>query len=224
MAYERWGSPEHDPWAVLAKLYGTQEVMERPSIRTLVALADARASDDVVDLATGTGIVPVALAALDEPPHRLIGIDSSEAMLARAPTLPKGWALRVGDALKTGLPDASATLVTCAWFLHLLTPTSRTTALVEIRRLLTPTGRAVLVVPTGGTPHGAARIAAPIARFLAERRGLPVLRPVPDLEQALQQSGLRIIGDTTTIDGWPARVLLVKPVLVEHPTAAQGGA
>ena len=144
-------------------------------------------------------------------------------MLARAPALPTGWVLRVGDALRTGLPDASASLVTCAWLLHLLAPTDQFAVLTELRRLLAPEGRAVLIVPTGATPRGMARVAAPVARFLADRRGLPVLRPVPGLDAALREVMLRTVAETTTIEGWPARVLLVRADHAVTPATEQAG-
>lgn len=221
MGYETWGRKQADPWGPLARFYGVQEQMERPSIDMLVEFADARADDEVVDLATGTGIVPSMLAALPSPPKRLIGIDSSAPMIARAKTLPRGWSLRVGDALRTELPNGCATLVTCAWFLHLLSPSELSGALAEMRRLLTPDGRAVIVVPSGTPPHGGARVVAPIARFVAARRGLTVLRPIIDLDARLRAAGLRNVTETTTLNGWPARVLRVRP---EHAPTTNDGA
>lgn len=203
-----------DPWTSLARLYGIQEHMERPSIDALVTIAQARASDSVIDLATGTGMVPRALAPATEIPQRLIGIDQSRAMLDRAGPMPHGWTLIAGDAIKTGLSTGSATLVTCAWFLHLLTTDQQMAALREIRRLLTVDGRAVVVVPSGASPRGRARIAAPITRFIAKRRGLKVLRPITNLEALFASAELLIDADVTTRDGWPARILLARPLPV----------
>jgi ubiquinone/menaquinone biosynthesis C-methylase UbiE len=221
MAYEAW-LDRKDPWASLARMYGVQERMERPSIRALVELAQPTRGDSVIDLATGTGLVARALLQHPDPPGSFVGVDLSQAMLDRVGELPSGWSVRIADALRTGLDPHSASLVTSAWLLHLLDPAERLTALQEMRRLLAPDGRAVLIVPSGTRPHGIARAAAPITRFVARRRGLHVLQPVAQLHDLIDAAGLACQLEVTTIDGWPARVLLLRhtsmPTRPEPPT------
>ena len=78
-------------WDAQAARYGHQEGLERRAIDAAVRLADVRATDAVVDLATGTGIVLRSLAAAASPPRAAIGVDRSPGMLAQVGPLPPGW-------------------------------------------------------------------------------------------------------------------------------------
>lgn len=84
--------------------------------RRLVKVAAAENPRRVLDLATGTGEVALALAR--RLPHaRITGLDISEGMLrvARAKKGAGGIDFLCADALATGLPDGCADLITIAY-------------------------------------------------------------------------------------------------------------
>ncbi|HXW77488.1 MAG TPA: class I SAM-dependent methyltransferase [Candidatus Eremiobacteraceae bacterium] len=69
-----------------------------------------------VDVACGTGMFTVELAQLAD---RVIGIDASRAMLARAKPDPR-IEYRAGDASRLGLDGGSANAITCGLAFHWL--------------------------------------------------------------------------------------------------------
>ena len=95
---------------------------------------------DVLDVATGTGLV---LRALDEVKAGLamVGADISPGMLAVAhDALPQAQWIEA-DAASLPLPDSSVDLITCVTALHIIPGRVRTVS--EWRRLLRPGGRIV---------------------------------------------------------------------------------
>jgi ubiquinone/menaquinone biosynthesis C-methylase UbiE len=97
---------------------------------------------NVLDVATGTGLVLRALAALPTSDDlTMTGIDISDGMLAVARAeLPSAQFIN-SDAAALPFEDASFDLVTCVTALHLLPDASA--ALREWRRVLRPDGRIV---------------------------------------------------------------------------------
>lgn len=94
--------------------------LDRLWLRRLIAVAREAHPQAVLDLATGTGDVALALArAL--PEAEIKGLDLSEGMLdkARAKADSKGLSARISfaqaDCLAMGLPDACADLITIAY-------------------------------------------------------------------------------------------------------------
>jgi SAM-dependent methyltransferase len=83
----------------------------------------------VADLGCGTGISSRFLASRG---FRVVGVDANEDMLAHARAAGGGPTYAIGEAARTGLPDASVDLVTAAQAFHWfeLEPT-----LAEIRRI-----------------------------------------------------------------------------------------
>ena len=113
----------------------------------------------LVDLCCGTGDLALVLAERVRPGGLVLGLDAAAAPLelararsARQPWLPLQW--RQGDALATGLPDGWADGASMAYGLRNLADPSA--GLRELRRLLRPGGRAVLLdfnrPPEGGLP------------------------------------------------------------------------
>jgi SAM-dependent methyltransferase len=116
-----------------------------PIGRRIVTLARPNTDDLHVDLATGTGLVP---ASADDrriasciPPWR-VGLDLSSSMLRAARQAAGSTRLVQGDLEQLPLRDRCVDLLTLSLALHHL-PTPRR-ALVELRRVLRPTGRLVL--------------------------------------------------------------------------------
>jgi ubiquinone/menaquinone biosynthesis C-methylase UbiE len=116
--------------------------MHRDLAAAVAAFVDLDGVADVLDVATGTGLV---LRALRERPGgadlRLVGVDVSAGMLAVAREHLPGADLREADARDLPLPDACVDLVTCVTGLHLIPGTPAVVA--QWARVLRPAGRVV---------------------------------------------------------------------------------
>jgi len=112
----------------------------------LVAAVRRSRPRNVLDLATGSGDVALALARSLPMPVLVFGMDFCEPMLERAetkkvrkPELYAGVEFVLGDALKIPMPEASFDAVTIAFGLRNFA--NRKRCLSEIRRVLRPDGR-----------------------------------------------------------------------------------
>jgi demethylmenaquinone methyltransferase/2-methoxy-6-polyprenyl-1,4-benzoquinol methylase len=117
--------------------------------RAAVRLAEVRPSDDVVDVACGTGDLTELFArsgvrsvlGLDFTPKML---DIARAKSARGPATGRvAPVYRHGDATALELPDASADVVSIAFGLRNVGDPAK--ALAEFRRILRPGGRLVVL-------------------------------------------------------------------------------
>ena len=115
----------------------------------LLAQAAPQPGEQVLDVACGTGVVCLAMAAAVGPGGSVLGVDLSAGMVASA----AARALAAGvsqarfarmDAEALALPAASFDLVVCA--LGLMYVPDADAALREVHRVLRPGGRAVLAV------------------------------------------------------------------------------
>ena len=107
-----------------------------------LALGRPKAGDRLLDVACGGGYL---LMEAERAGLRSFGIDIADAALARARTFAPKSDLRRGDAEALPYPDGSFEIVTCLGSLeHFLDPPK---ALEEMRRVLVPGGRAIVVVP-----------------------------------------------------------------------------
>lgn len=195
----------HDPdvWSRLADGYELQLPLERAALGAVVELLDPGPDDRLLDVATGTGAVLELLANHPAPPRRVVGIDSSERMLARALRVP-GWELRQADAEALPFADGSFERITCCYLLHLLDPAGRTGVLAEIARVLAPGG--LVGVVTVAPPRGRLeRVLRGPVEALAQRStgalaGLRSLDPVAELRSA----GLEPLCGRRTRRGYPS--------------------
>jgi demethylmenaquinone methyltransferase/2-methoxy-6-polyprenyl-1,4-benzoquinol methylase len=113
----------------------------------LVAAVRRAAPGDVLDLATGSGDVALALARALPPETRITGMDFCQPMLDRAELKKAGRrsarytrvAFQLGDGLALPLADASFDAVTIAFGLRNMA--DRAGCLTEMRRVLRPGGR-----------------------------------------------------------------------------------
>lgn len=193
-------------WDRLAAGYGRQEPLERAAVAAALRLAAARRDDVLLDVATGTGLVLRMLAELPGRPGRATGVDPSAGMRTRVGPLPGGWTLVEGDAAALPATDASVDVVTCGYLLHLLDASMRETALAEIRRVLRPGGRAVLVTPW--SPRAPVRAVLDALAAVAPERldGLRTLDPRPELAAA----GLAARRAVVSRRGYPSLVVLAE--------------
>jgi demethylmenaquinone methyltransferase/2-methoxy-6-polyprenyl-1,4-benzoquinol methylase len=110
----------------------------RRLVRTVAAQRPAR----VLDLATGSGDVLLALERHRAYTESAVGADFCLPMLQRA-RAKKARNLLVGDGLHLPFPDASFDAVTIAWGLRNFA--DRLAGLREMRRVLRPGGRAYVL-------------------------------------------------------------------------------
>ena len=138
-------APVYEAWARLTESAARRRVLE---------LAAPRAEDDVLEVATGTGVQLVRLAQAS-PVGRTVGVEPSEGMLRqtrrrlRAAGLDEVKTL-AASALALPLPDHSFDLVVNGYMLDLLPREDIPRALSEFKRVLRPGGRVVLSNMTVG--------------------------------------------------------------------------
>jgi len=119
----------------------------RDFVRRLVRAAEIREGSCVLDLCTGTAVIPLSLGAETGVDVRVVGLDLTPAMLqqgargiAQAPARSR-ISLVCGSAMAIALADGSVDAVTCGLGMHHL-DVRRT--LIEIRRVLAPGGCLIL--------------------------------------------------------------------------------
>ena len=134
-------------WDRLSSIYDRQLWLERRAIHEALELACATPETALLDAGTGTGALLRALANRAGRPRHAVGVDSSDAMLARVGPLPDGWRLARADVAALPFDDHSFDTATAVYLLHVLTPAIRAEALAELRRVLRPGGRLVTVTP-----------------------------------------------------------------------------
>lgn len=194
-------------WDEMAASYGRQLWLERRALRLLLELLEPRSHERLLDVATGPAPFLAELALRPDRPVEAVGIDSSPAMLERAPELPAGWRLEVADATALPFDDGSFDFVTASYLLHVMDPAERRTAIAEIARVLRPGGRigTITVAPPRNPVTRA--LTAPL-RAAAERsngrlRGMRSHDPAPELAAA----GLAEANRRTTLAGYPSLVV-----------------
>ena len=118
----------------------------------LLNLAHLKPGESVLDVGCGTGTLAIAAKRRVGPTATVHGVDASPAMIARASKKARKAHLDVvfhqGLAEALPFPDGQFDLVLSTVMLHHLPRKIRQQAAVEIRRVLKPEGR-VLVVDFG---------------------------------------------------------------------------
>ncbi len=163
----------------------------------------------ILDAGCGPGVSALAMLAAD-PRDRVVGFDLSWQMLQRAAArrqaegvLPEQLPLLKGDVTKLPFRDGLFDGVTGHSFLYLLPDQSG--ALAEIRRVLRPEGKLVLLEPAAGPDllpvllslrHGL-RFAASMAGWRVVSGGIGQFTPLR-LQQTLADAGFaRVIVEST---------------------------
>ena len=121
----------------------------RPARTALVSRIAPREGERVLDVACGSGLLAVDVAAAVGPSGCVVGVDLSAAMIdiARRRAAARGVgnaAFERMDAESLALPDASFDVVVCSFGLMYMPDPRR--ALREMARVLRPDGRLAVVV------------------------------------------------------------------------------
>jgi len=125
---------------------------ERAFRERLIGLAGLEPGDSVLDIGCGTGTLAIAATRHVGPTGAIYGIDASPQMVARATRkaekagAPAVFQLAAAEQLP--FPDARFDVVLSTLMFHHLPRTTRQRCAMEIRRVLKPRGR-VLVVDFG---------------------------------------------------------------------------
>ncbi len=122
------------------------------TVEEMVAMAAPGPGTVALDVATGTGLVAFALAAQITGSGRVIGVDFTAAMLARAMEEQANGgqvALAAADATRLPFSDGMFSIVTCRFSVHHFT--HAVPAMQEMARVLAPGGR--LVIGEFGMPE-----------------------------------------------------------------------
>jgi SAM-dependent methyltransferase len=129
--------PGYDLWAGTYDRPGNAAFdLDEPWLKELV---DPLPPGDVLDAACGTGRYSAVLAGRG---HRVVGVDSSPGMLARARERVPGGDFRLGDLARLPVADDAADLVVCG--LALTHVSDLGPVLAEFARVLRPGGHVVL--------------------------------------------------------------------------------
>jgi ubiquinone/menaquinone biosynthesis C-methylase UbiE len=169
--------------------------------------ACSQASGDVLEVAIGTG----RNLPFYPPDIRITGVEFSPAMLEiareRASAVGRQVDLRLGDAQALDLPDAAFDTVLCTLSLCAIPDERR--AIAEMKRVLRPGGRLVLVDHVAGSPAWVRAIqwlleliTIPLGEEHFRRRPLLVVQAEGFVVETTQRSKLGIV----------ERVLARKPV------------
>jgi ubiquinone/menaquinone biosynthesis C-methylase UbiE len=192
-------------WSRVAGVYDWQLAFERRPIRAMLSMVAVGERDRLLDVATGTGAVLRELGDTAPPPGRVVGVDASAEMVARARrAVGPDVELVRADAVALPFADASFDVATCAYLLHLLDRSARADVLRELARVLTPAGR--LGVVTVAPPHGALSAALSWPVRAAARRSTGVLAGLRGLDPRddLRAAGFEVDGARRVALGYPS--------------------
>jgi ubiquinone/menaquinone biosynthesis C-methylase UbiE len=158
-------APVYDFWAYLT---------EGKARRRCLELAEVRDGESVLEVAVGTGVVFAELARANRS-GKNEGIDLTEGMLEQARRRlarlgARSYRLQRGDACALPFADESFDLVVNNYMFDLMPEADFVPVLREMRRVLRPGGRLVLVNMTnGGSPLE--KLAEAVYRLDAEWMG-----------------------------------------------------
>lgn len=147
-------SYSHSAW-----IYNAYTDYEAPHHLEAATLADVAPHDRVLDVACGTGRGLAALSTRLSPHTPRYGIDLTPAMLARAGKRMAGMGLgkvsdlRIGNATALPWPEAHFDLVYSGYFFDLLDFATMGKVLEEMKRVLAPKGRLILVNMSKNSPQ-----------------------------------------------------------------------
>ena len=132
----------------------------REFVDQLVAVIPIRPGDQVLDVATGTGVIPLQIAQRVSPACRIVGLDITPAMLSharmgvQAADLTSCIRVVCASGMEMPFSDSVFDAVTCGLGMHHMEG-SRLVA--EMRRVLRPSGWLVMA-DVGASPFWRSRL------------------------------------------------------------------
>lgn len=196
------------------------EVYERYMGRTiadpwtgvLLDLAAPVSGERALDLACGTGSVARQLAPLVGASGRVLAVDINAEMLdvGRKQPVPDGASIvwQLGDATRLEIPDNTFDLVVCQQGLQFFP--DRAASVLEMRRVLRETGRAVISVWQGLDQHPVYE-----ALFTATARYFGV--PLSDVDVAFSLSDTAELRQLLSDAGFQDVKIFPKSLLIHMP-------
>ncbi len=120
--------------------------MRRRAYRDLVRHSGVQPGDRVLDVGCGTGYLTALLAEAAGPTGEAVGVDPSEAMVARASDVRAAGRARylVGFAESLPLEDGAFDVVATSLALHHIAEDKQAAATSEMARVLRPGGRVLV--------------------------------------------------------------------------------
>jgi ubiquinone/menaquinone biosynthesis C-methylase UbiE len=118
-----------------------------PVSRELLRVADLQPGERVLDVACGTGLIARLASERVGASGTVTGIDIAPDMIDVAKSIPTPQTIdwHVADAVSLPIADESVDVVSCQ--MGLMFMDNRAGALSEMRRVLVPSGRAVIATP-----------------------------------------------------------------------------
>lgn len=201
-----------------------------PFAQGLIEFADLKVGEKVVDVGCGTGVLARLAWPLVAPSGEVIGIDLSAQMLEVARRRAEEQGLRIswerGDAAALPASDQRFDVVLCQHGLQYFP--NRLGALLEMRRVLRPSGRVALNVwrPVENN-SGHAVFADALERRVSsaaatERRAPFALSDRSELRKLLIEAGFAsiVIRLDTRIARFPSAEAMVRIMMAGSPLAA----
>ena len=174
---------------------------ERRFREMLVAPARLRQGEAVLDVGCGTGSLAIVAKGMVGPAGRVHGIDASAAMISRAKSKTSkkrvDACFEVASAAALPFPDGTFDVALSTVMLHHLPKAIRIVAVSEMRRVLAPSGRALLV-DFAGARNGKG------PRLHFHRHGHVEPR---QLTQLAVEAGLRVV-DSGPVGRWNLQFVL----------------
>ncbi|GAC1324792.1 MAG: hypothetical protein NVSMB2_23110 [Chloroflexota bacterium] len=190
-----------DPFMLFARAYEASVPLERDAIQLALELADVRADERLLDVGTGTGALLRDVARRSAQPAATVGIDRCMRMLQATRTGPRPWTVAVGDGRALPLLSDSVDVVSACYVLHLLAVRDRQRVLAEMRRVLRPGGRIVIVTIDAARP-GVRWVLSVLPVWTTLRR--------IDVAAELEAAGLHVVESRYAGAGWPSVCLLAQ--------------
>lgn len=167
----------------------------------VVELGDVAPGQSVLDVACGTGVVARTAAQRVGPDGRVVGVDANPAMLTVAERVCPGVELRHADA--AALPFEAATFDVVLCQMALMFFADREAAVREMRRVVTPEGTVVIMVPSSLDAQPAYKLLVELAASHAGPEAVAMLSAYwacGDLDELLatvRTAGLEVLSTRT---------------------------
>jgi len=161
----------------------------RPFLAREVVRLGLDPADRILDLCCGTGLLSRELARRIGPDGEVVGVDASEAMLEQARRAGGRVVYVRAEADSLPLPDGHFDGATIFLGLHEITQAARLPALREVRRVLRPGGRGLVLDFASGGPALRRQAVRLVLSALEGPEAWTITEP--GLSVLLSQAGLR---------------------------------